>query len=305
MFGRCVEDAVEKLLVSDDVKQELHAHARRVDRLYRDSQAQDYGRMHYALMYLSESIKALRERPDVSDVMQQVEDLLDESVAAEPYVIRDPGAAEFNTEAGIPRDEDGRIDLSAIDTETLRKRFDTDPSRTLAERLRGTLETRVRRLAELNPERIDYQNRLQTMIERYNEGSHNQEQYFQMLLDLLDDLQEEEQRAMRENLSEEELALFDILCSTPAPSLSDDEREAVKNGARELLDTLKTEKLVIDWREKQPARSAVRVAIKKVLDEYLPHSYETDIYEEKVEAVYEHVYDKYYGPDDNFYDMTA
>ena len=308
-FGRLVEEAVEQLLVSDDVKQELHAHARRVDSLYRailpDPQAQEYGRTHYALQYLSESIKALRERPDVSDVMQRVENLLDESVAAEPYVIRDPDEAEFDTESGIPRGDDGRIDLSAVDTETLRQRFETDPSRTLAERLRGTLETRIRQLAELNPERIDYQERLESMIERYNEGSHNQEQYFQRLLDLLDDIQEEEQRAMRENLSEEELALFDILCSTPAPELSQEEQEAVKKGSRELLDTLKNDKLVIDWREKQQARSAVRVAIEKVLDQHLPHSYETEVYEEKVNTVYEHVYDKYYGPDDNFYDMAA
>jgi type I restriction enzyme R subunit len=304
-----VEDAVDELLVSDDVKQEFHAHARRVDRLYRailpDPQAQEYGRTHYALTYVSEAIKALRERPDVSDVMQQVEELLDESVAAEPYVIRDPGDESYETENGIPRDEDGRIDLSAVDTDTLRERFKTDPSRILAERLRGKLETRVRRLAELNPERIDYQERLESMIERYNEGSHNQEQYFQMLLDLLDDLQEEEQRAVRENLSEEELAIYDILRSNPAPDLSDEDRKAVKTGARELLDTLKNEKLVIDWREKQQARSAVRVAIEKVLDEYLPHSYKTDVYDTKVDSVYEHVYDKYYGPEDNFYEMAA
>jgi type I restriction enzyme R subunit len=254
---------------------------------------------------VSEAIKALRERPDVSNVMQEVEDLLDESVAAEPYVIRDPGDESYETEDGIPRDEEGRIDLSAVDTYTLRERFETEPSRTLAERLRGTLETRIHQLAELNPERIDYKERLESMIERYNEGSYNQEQYFQRLLDLLDDLQEEEQRAVRENLSEEELALFDILHSTPAPDLSEDEREAVKAGARELLDTLKNEKLVIDWRKKQKARSAVRVAIEKVLDEHLPHSYETDVYDEKVEAVYEHVYDKYYGPEDNFYEMAA
>jgi type I restriction enzyme R subunit len=308
-FGGLVGDAVEKFLVSDDVKQELHAHARRVDRLYRailpDPQAQEYGRTYYALTYVSEAIKALRERPDVSNVMQEVEDLLDESVAAEPYVIRDPGDESYETEDGIPRDEEGRIDLSAVDTDTLRERFETEPSRTLAERLRGTLETRIRQLAELNPERIDYKERLESMIERYNEGSYNQEQYFQRLLDLLDDLQEEEQRAVRENLSEEELALFDILHSTPAPDLSEDEREAVKAGARELLDTLKNEKLVIDWRKKQKARSAVRVAIEKVLDEHLPHSYETDVYDEKVEAVYEHVYDKYYGPEDNFYEMAA
>lgn len=310
-FAQHVEEAMSKLLVSDDVKQEFHAHARRIDRLYRailpDPQAKKYGPVHYAVTYVSEAIKALREQPNVSDVMQQVEELLDESVAAEPYVIRDPKDVEYDTEDGIPRDEKGRINLSEVDSDTLREQFDddTDSSRILAERLRGTLENQIRQLAELNPERIDYQERLESMIERYNEGSHNQEQYFQMLLDLLDDLKEEEQRAMRENLSEEELALFDLLQSAPAPELTDEERESVKDGARELLDTLKNEKFVIDWREKQQARSAVQVAIEKVLDNYLPHSYETEVYEKKVNTVYEHVYEKYYGPDDNFYDMAA
>jgi type I restriction enzyme R subunit len=67
--------------------------------------------------------------------------------------------------------------------------------------------------------------------------------------------------------------------------LSEDEREAVKTGARDLLDTLKNEKLVIGWREKQKARSAVRRAIEKGLDE--------------------HVYATYHGPADSFYERAA
>ncbi len=47
------------------------------------------------------------------------------------------------------------------------------------------------------------------------------------------------------------------------------------------------------------------MAIEKVLDEYLPHSYKTKVYKKKGNAIYEHVYDKYYGPDDNFYETVA
>ena len=53
---------------------------------------------------------------------------------------------------------------------------------------------------------------------------------------------------MRENMSEEELVIFDIL-TRPAPELSAEERAEVKKVARELLARLK-ELLVLNWRQK-------------------------------------------------------
>ena len=104
-------------------------------------------------------------------------------------------------------------------------------------------------------------------------------------------LDEEEQRHVRENLSAEELVIFDIL-TRPSPELSTAERNEVKKVARDLLARLK-ELLVLSWRQKTAARSLITNAIKDTLDSGLPPAYTTEIYNEKCAAVFEHVYERY------------
>jgi type I restriction enzyme R subunit len=77
-------------------------------------------------------------------------------------------------------------------------------------------------------------------------------------------------------------------------SLTDKEKEEVKRIARDLLETLKREKLVLDWRKRQQARASVRVAVEEELDQ-LPDAYTVDIYRSKCDLVYQHIYDHYYG----------
>jgi hypothetical protein len=50
--------------------------------------------------------------------------------------------------------------------------------------------------------------------------------------------------------------------------------------------------LVLDWRKRQQSRAAVRLAIKETLD-HLPQSYSAEIYEQKCEQIYQHIYDSY------------
>ena len=52
---------------------------------------------------------------------------------------------------------------------------------------------------------------------------------------------------------------------------------------------------MLDWRKRQKTRAAVRLAIEKVLDDCLPTAYDADWYKQKCDAVYGHVYEKYYG----------
>lgn len=80
----------------------------------------------------------------------------------------------------------------------------------------------------------------------------------------------------------------------------------VKQSARDLLelDTLKAEKLVLDWRKQQRTRAAVRVTIEKLLDEELPGAYDTRMYEQKCELVYNHVYEKYFGAGRSIYSLA-
>lgn len=141
------------------------------------------------------------------------------------------------------------------------------------------------------------------MIEDYNAGSRNVELFFNDLIAFAQDLEVENKRAIAENLTEEELAVFDLL-TKPEVNLTKQEEREVKQVARELLDTLKREKLVLDWRKRQQSRAAVRLAIEETLD-HLPQSYSAEVYEQKCEQVYQHVYDSYQERGRSIYTSAA
>jgi type I restriction enzyme R subunit len=142
------------------------------------------------------------------------------------------------------------------------------------------------------------------MIEEYNSGALSVEAFFAGLLTLARQLDDEEKRLIAENLSEEEMAVFDLL-TKPEPDLSEDDKQAVKQVARELLDTLKREKLVLDWRKRQQTRAQVRTTIEKMLDAGLSATYTAELYETKCDAIYQHVYDAYFGQGKSIYAPAA
>jgi type I restriction enzyme R subunit len=86
----------------------------------------------------------------------------------------------------------------------------------------------------LNRTRTDFAEKFEALIESYNSGSRNIEQLFEELLKLSNSLDDEQERHVRENLTEEELVIFDIL-TRPAPELSAAERDEVKKVAKDLL----------------------------------------------------------------------
>jgi type I restriction enzyme, R subunit len=90
-------------------------------------------------------------------------------------------------------------------------------------------------------------------------------------------LSDEDKRGIAEQLSEEELAIFDLL-TKPEVTLTKSEEQQVKKAARDLLDVLKKEKLVLDWKKQQKTRAGVRQAIEKVLDDELPRAYTPELY---------------------------
>src|SRR5690606_27462759 len=144
-----------------------------------------------------------------------------------------------------------------IDFQLLREKFRSrSHKRTQAERLKAAVGKKLEEMVRLNRTRIDFLEKFRQMIEEYNAGSKNVELFFDELLAFANKLSEEEQRAVAENLTEEELAVFDLLMK-PRPELTDAEVKQVKAVARELLETLKREKLVLDWRKRQQTRAAV------------------------------------------------
>ncbi|MBE3119250.1 MAG: type I restriction endonuclease subunit R [Candidatus Atribacteria bacterium] len=282
-------DAVEALVRSEEIKRRYLDQANNVQRLYQavlpDPAAQSFAAEVTPMQVIADKIRALTAPADISQIMQQVEGLLDRSIATEGYIIR---------EASPPYGDEHWIDLSKIDFKSLAGKFKTGRKRTMNEKLKGTVAQKLMAMVRLNRTRMDYLERFQAMIDAYNAGSLNAEEFFQQLVAFARSLNEEEQRSVGEQLNEEELALFDLL-TKPQIELSAAERDKVKATARELLAALKAGKLVLDWRKRQQARAEVRVTIEKLLDQGLPKVYTPELFEQKTTAVFQHVYDAYYG----------
>ncbi|MDH0081700.1 type I restriction endonuclease subunit R [Stutzerimonas stutzeri] len=286
-----LDDAVEQLIANEETKNSFMSQARIVSRVYRailpDPDANELAPDAVLISVIAQKIKALAPPVDISEVMQQVEELLDRSIAPVPYIIKED-------------DDQPLHDLSQIDFEKLKEKFNQGRKRTEAEKLRALLSMKLETMLTENPTRKDFMEKFQKLIDAYNSGSMNIELFFKELVDLTADLQVEDQRAIRENLSEEELALFDIL-TKPVPELADKERAQVKKVCKELLETLKAEKLVLDWRKKDRARSDVRRTLEIVFDRGLPESYDEGIYNEKCDLAFHHIFTSYYGAGESVY----
>jgi len=140
------------------------------------------------------------------------------------------------------------------------------------------------------------------MIDDYNAGSANVEELFGELVKFAKTLTDEERRGIAEGLSEEELALYDLLRKAGV-KLTAKEEQQVKRVAKELLERLKSERLVLDWRKKQQARAAVRQLIEEMLDR-LPPAFTPTVYEQACEQAYLHVHDCYYGEGESVYSIA-
>jgi len=214
--------------------------------------------------------------------------LLDESLAADGFTIRE-------SEEGY-----GVIDLSKIDFSALAKRFVTSNTKNLElEQLKVAIRAQLDKLIRFNRTRTDYLEKFAELIESYNAGSRNIEELFNELLALSRVLSEEQQRHVREHLTEEELTIFDLL-TRPGPDLSTQEREEVKKVTKQLLERLKA-LLVLDWRKRSGALAQVRLAIEDLLDVGLPRVYSTDVYQQKCAVVFEHFYESYQDKETNIY----
>ena len=299
------DEAVERIIRDEETKSKFMAHARLVNQLFKailpDREANRFAAVRSELVFLSDAVESLNEPVDVSRVIDQVHALLDESVAANPYIIR---ASESTAVYGEDAEAATQFDLSKIDWDALAKRFQSGKKHTEAQRLRALIKAKVEQLARLNPTRADWLERFQELIDEYNAGSMNVEEYFQQLVLFTQGLEVEDRRAVAEGLDEEQLAIFDIL-TRPGPDLTEAEKKQVKQAAEDLLATLKREKLVVDWRKQQQTRAAVKVAIEKELDAELPPAYDPELFNQKAEAVFSHVLDSYFDDGTSLYSRVA
>ena len=277
-----VEESMNALISPDPLRRDFFAHERLVSTLYRavkpDPAALEFASRVACLTTLAEAIRVRLNPnpPDISQVMGQINGLLDESITG--HAIR---------ESGPPA-----LDLSKINFEALANRFKASKHKnTELEVLKAAIRAQLEKMIQLNRTRADFAEKFEALIESYNAGSATIEALYAELLALSNSLNDEQQRHVRENMSEEELVIFDIL-TRPAPELSTEERAEVKKAARELLARLKA-LLVLNWRQKSAARSQLKLAIEDTLDTGLPRAYTSELYHQKCSAVFEHVYESY------------
>jgi len=221
-------------------------------------------------------IETAPEQADLGGVLRRIGEVLDRSIEG----------------AEMVRDGPPPIDLSRIDFQALAKRFQASATKNLdLERLKAAIRAQLERLIAANETRVDLRERFESLIDEYNVGSKQIEQLFLELLELSRNLTDEESRHVREQLSEEELVVFDLL-TRPGPELTADERNAVKKVARQLLARLRGI-LTVDWQKTTQSRARVLEAIKDALDSGLPPAYTRELFEAKSGAVFQHVYEHY------------
>ncbi len=233
-----------------------------------------------------------RDKADISEVIRDLHDVIDKAIVPDIDV--------------DPEDKNKIYDISKIDFEKLKEEFRKFPGKnTAVQSLKDQVEKKLKRMIAKNPLRTDFYIRYKEIIEEYNKEKDRItiEETFAALLKFVDEMDEEEKRAVREGLDEEYLALFDLLLK---PDISKPKaRDKIKQVAKDLLFRLKSEKLKVDqWREKEATKAAVKTFIKDFLwDEQtgLPDAYTPEDVEVKAGLVFEHVFMQYADAEHNAY----
>lgn len=143
---------------------------------------------------------------------------------------------------------------------------------------------------------MDYQQKYEQIVAAYNNEKDRVtiEEIFRRLTELMSELDAEQKRAVEEGLTEEELALFDLL---KKDRLSKSDREEVKQASRDLLSAIEARLVEIDrfW-EKEQTKAEVEVFILDQLYASLPTPpFSVEEKQGLAAAVYAHVWQQAVG----------
>lgn len=251
----------------------------------------DYG----AINVVYKSLQEDKEKADITDIIRQLHQVVDAAIETQPDRVGEASEA---------------YDISKIDFVRLRKEFERSPAqRSTVQNLKAAIENRLQRLLMQNPLRTDFQSHYEEIVAEYNREKDRVtiEKTFEALLRLIDQMGEEESRAVREGLDEESLALFDLL---KKPELAPSDLKRIKAVAVELLAAIKAQIRVIDsWKEKETTRDAVLGRIRDYLwndQTGLPEqNYSEEDVAERAENVFKHVFRVYPTVPSPFYASTG
>jgi type I restriction enzyme R subunit len=165
-----------------------------------------------AINVIYNSLQEDRDAADISHIIQELHEVIEPAIS-----IRDAAPLDGIT-----------YDISKIDFDRLRREFEKRPTKhTDVQNLKDAIEKRLAMLMAENPLRTNFQQRNEEIVSAYN-GEKDRitiEATFEALIHFMGDLDEESSRAIREGLTGESLALFDLL---KKPNLEKKEIERIK-----------------------------------------------------------------------------
>ena len=195
----------------------------------------------------------------------------------------------------IVREEPRRFDISAIDFDLLRREFAKVKKKNLVLKdLEELIQMKLDRMLFANPERINYYECYQQIIDDYNSEQDRAtiEKTFMELMDLANKMNQEEQRYVREGFaSDEELSFYDMLFRE---DLSKNDIKKLKEVTTSLLQKVKAKISELDhWTDKQETKSVVDNLIRDTLWNELPKCYDEVSISVYRQQIYEYVYTRY------------
>ncbi|NEX23456.1 type I restriction endonuclease subunit R [Thiorhodococcus mannitoliphagus] len=278
-----IADAVNAVYTSDESKRRFEILARQVFVRFRallmEPSAFTYAERHDDIEAIYKKLTERRDTADVTELLKELHRIVNQAIRAEA-----PGDDQSD---GLT------YDLSQIDLEKLRDEFAKKVKRkaTALQDIREIVEQTLAEMLKHNPKRMDYYKRYQEIIADYNREKDRVaiEETFGALTDLIDGLDAEQRRAAEEGLSEDELALFDLL---QKETLGKAEREKVKQASRSLLASLRELLAPMErWTEKEQTQAEVETSILDQLYMNLPSPPFTDDDKQAMAAIiYRHVW---------------
>lgn len=278
-----------KIIEKDDVKNKFRVLSNTMINLYEASKPEVF-EMHWvnskfaALKYLHDLFDNTVDDEKLEKAKEKMSSLLDQSVSSNDLGDNIPNYKIKGSKV---------IDLSKLDVEGLKKELKTAEYKSVEiENLREFIEKVLQQMINRNTTRISFSERYQSIINRYNAGSTENEDYYEQLLKLIEDLKKEDNRAYEEGLTEEELEIYDLLIM--GKHLTKAEEQKVKLAAKHLFNTLmmkKAELMVVEWYKDEQTKALVRDTISAELDKDLPDSYDKESFNSKTNLLLNHFMD--------------
>jgi len=250
---KALADAVDAVYSNDEAKRRFEILARQVfirfKALLMEPTAYTYAERHDNIEAIYKKLTERRDTADVTELLKELHRIVNEAIRTQA-----PGEDQA---------EGLTFDLSKIDLERLREEFAKKVQRkaTAIQDIRDIVERKLAEMLARNPTRMDYQRKYEDIVADYNREKDRTtiEQTFRRLVELVNSLDEEQKRASREGLREDELALFDLL---QKEGLDKTSRERVKQASREMLASIKAQLAELDrfW-EKEQTKADVEVFI--------------------------------------------